>query len=231
MDGILRGAPGWQQAIAQAVADVTRPIRVDARLMPRDASGTTSRRSFDRSRFPPARTAATLLLLYPGPSDGGDGTPLTAALTVRHADLRAHAGEISLPGGAVDPGDASIEAAALREAEEEVGIDGSTVRIAGSLDEVWIPVSNFALLPIVGTTASRPIFTAGSDEVAEIIELPVERLLADEALSDELFEGTGWRLRAGAYRHGEHRIWGATARILAMFVTVLREAGIGQEQR
>jgi 8-oxo-dGTP pyrophosphatase MutT (NUDIX family) len=228
MDRILRGAPGWEQAIAQAVAGVTRPIEVDARLMPRDPSGRTSPRRFDRSHFPPARSAATLLLLYPGPADGTDGDPLTLPLTVRHADLRAHAGEISLPGGAIDPGDASVEAAALREAEEEIGIDGSDVNIAGTLDEVWIPVSNFALLPVVGTMPSRPVFTPGSDEVAEIVELPVERLLADEALTDELFEGTGWQLRAGAYRHGDHRIWGATARILAMFATVLREAGIGE---
>ncbi|TMB57398.1 MAG: NUDIX domain-containing protein [Chloroflexi bacterium] len=227
MDRILRGAPGWEQAIAEAVAHVTRPIPVDPRLMPRDATARTSPRRFDRSHFPPARAAATLLLLYPGEADGRDGAPLTIPLTVRHADLRAHAGEISLPGGAVDAGDASAEAAALREAEEEIGIDASTVRIAGALDEVWIPVSNFELRPVVGTTATRPSFTAGSDEVAEIIELPVERLLGHEALTDELIEGTGWRLLAGAYRHGDHRIWGATARILAMFAAVLREAGIG----
>ena len=227
MDRILRGTPGWEQAIAEAVAHVTRPIPVDARLLPRDASGRTSPRRFDRSHFPPARAAATLLLLYPGEADGRDGAPLTIPLTVRHADLRAHAGEISLPGGAVDPEDPSPEAAALREAEEEIGIDGSTVGIAGALDEVWIPVSNFALHPVVATSASRPTFAPGTHEVSEIIELPVERLLDDGALTDELIEGIGWRLRAGAYRHGDHRIWGATARILAMFASVLREAGIG----
>jgi 8-oxo-dGTP pyrophosphatase MutT (NUDIX family) len=222
MDRILRGTPGWEQAIADALQRATRPIALDSRLMPRDASGRASARRFDRSHFPAARPAATLLLVYPTP----DGA-LTIPLTVRHADLRAHAGEISLPGGAVDPGDDSPEAAALREAEEESGLDRSKVRIAGILDEIWIPVTNFELRPVVGTSASRPTFAPGSDEVAEIIELPVARLFGDEAVSDELIEGSGWRLRAGAYRQGDHRIWGATARTLDMFASVLREAGIG----
>jgi 8-oxo-dGTP pyrophosphatase MutT (NUDIX family) len=222
MDRILRGTPGWEHAIADAVQRATRPIVLDSRLTPRDASGRASGRRFDRSHFPPARSAATLLLVYPG-SDGS----LTIPLTVRHADLRAHAGEISLPGGAVDEGDSSLEAAALREAEEEIGIDRSTVRIAGVLDDVWIPVSNFELRPVVGTTASRPTFVLGTDEVAEIIELPVERLFGEDAVSEELIEGSGWRLRAGAYRQGDHRIWGATARTLDMFAAVLREARIG----
>jgi 8-oxo-dGTP pyrophosphatase MutT (NUDIX family) len=221
MDRILRGAPGWEQAIADAMQRATRPIAIDARLTPRDATGRVPARRFDRSHFPSARSAATLLLVYPG-AEGA----LTIPLTVRHADLRAHAGEISLPGGALDEGDASLEAAALREAEEEIGIDHSKVRIAGALDDIWIPVSNFELRPVVATTASRPTFVAGTDEVAEIIELPVERLFDEDAVSEELIEGSGWRLRAGAYRQGDHRIWGATARTLDMFATVLREAGI-----
>ena len=206
MDRILRGAPGWEHAIAGAVQAATHPIAIDARLTPRDATGRAPARRFDRSHFPVARPAATLLLVYPG-SDG----VLTIPLTVRHADLRAHAGEISLPGGAVDAGDASPESAALREAEEEIGIE----------------VSNFELRPVVGTSASRPNFVTGSDEVAEIIELAVERLFGEDAVSEELIEGSGWRLRAGAYRQGDHRIWGATARTLDMFAAVLREAWIG----
>jgi len=222
MDRILRGAPGWEHAIAGAVQAATHPIAIDARLTPRDATGRAPARRFDRSHFPVARPAATLLLVYPG-SDG----VLTIPLTVRHADLRAHAGEISLPGGAVDAGDASPESAALREAEEEIGIDPSKVQIAGTLDDIWIPVSNFELRPVVGTSASRPNFVTGSDEVAEIIELAVERLFGEDAVSEELIEGSGWRLRAGAYRQGDHRIWGATARTLDMFAAVLREAWIG----
>ena len=146
-------------------------------------------------------------------------------LTVRHAELRAHAGEISLPGGAQDPTDASLEATALREAWEEVGVDPAAVSIIGALDDVWIPVSNFELRPFVGTTGARPAFAPHTDEVAEIVELPLLHLLAADAVSEELIEGPGWQLRAAVYRYDGHRIWGATARTLAMFAAVLEEAG------
>jgi 8-oxo-dGTP pyrophosphatase MutT (NUDIX family) len=174
---------------------------------------------YDRSSFPPARSAATLLLVYPG-ADGD----LTVPLTVRHADLRQHPGEVSLPGGSVDPADASHEAAAVREAEEEIGIDPAAVTIAGVLDDIWIPVTNFELRPYVGTVAARPTLDPHTEEVAEIVELPLRRLLADDSVSEELIEGPGWLLRAAVYRHAGHRIWGATARTLAMFASVLREA-------
>lgn len=176
---------------------------------------------YDRSRFPPARRAATLLLVYP--RAGGE---LTVPLTVRHADLRAHAGEISLPGGAVDATDASRQATALREAHEEVGLDPRAVEIAGVLDDIWIPVSNFELRPFVGTAATRPALDPQTDEVTEIVELPLSHLLTDGVVSEERIEGPGWVLRAAVYRYAGHRIWGATARTLAMFATVLREAGI-----
>ena len=226
MDRILRGVEGWQEAIANAVATASRPIAADPRFAPRPAVvDPLATPRYDRSAFPPARAAATLLLVYPA-RDG----ELSLPLTVRHADLRSHAGEISLPGGAVDPADASPEAAALREAHEEVGIDPASVTIVGALDDVWIPVSNFELRPFVGTAAARPIFARHADEVAEIVELPLRRLLADAVVSEELIEGLGWSLRAAVYRHDGHRIWGATARTLAMFAAVLHEAGIGSQQ-
>jgi 8-oxo-dGTP pyrophosphatase MutT (NUDIX family) len=220
MDRILRGEAGWQEAIARALAAATRPIQPDPRFMPRGVPGGPALRRYDRSTFPPARPAATLLLLYPG--EGGE---LTVPLTVRHADLREHAGEISLPGGMVEADDRSHAAAALREAEEEIGVDPATVTIVGQLDDVWIPVSNFELRPFVGTAAARPDFHPHTDEVAEIVELPLRSFLTDDAVGEELIEGPGWMLRAAVYRHAGHRIWGATARTLAMFAAVLREAG------
>ena len=221
MDGILRGRDGWETAIAEALRSATRPIVADPRFLPRGAADRFEVERYDRSAFPAARAAATLLLVYPAASG-----ELTVPLTVRHSDLRSHAGEISLPGGTVDEGDASHEAAALREAWEEVGVDPASVRMAGVLDEIWIPVSNFELRPSVGTVAERPPLTPHTDEVAEILELPLGLLLTDELVGEELIEGAGWLLRAGVYRWQGHRIWGATARTLAMFAAVLFEAGI-----
>jgi len=222
MSRILRADDGWQEAIVRALETVARPIAVDPRFAPRDASGRANLQRYDRSGFPPARQAATLLLVYPA-ADG----QLTVPLTVRHADLREHPGEVSLPGGAVDGADASRQATALREAWEEVGVDPASVTIAGALDDIWIPVSNFDLRPYVGTAATRPVLTPHTDEVAEILELPLGNLLADDVVSEETIEGPGWLLRAAVYRHEGHRIWGATARTLAMFASVLREAEPG----
>ena len=222
MDRILRGEDGWQRAITSALSAATRPIAADPRFAPRSAASGTDLPRFDRSTFPPAREAATLLLVYPA-ADG----ELTVPLTVRHADLREHPGEVSLPGGAVDPADASREATALREAWEEVGVDPAAVEIAGVLDDIWIPVSNFELRPFVGTATLRPRLVPHTDEVAEIVEVPLRHLLTEGAVNEELIEGPGWQLRAAVYRHQGHRIWGATARTLAMFAAVLEEAAPG----
>src|ERR1700674_218332 len=216
MDRILRGGAGWQEAIARALAQATRPINADPRFAPRGVADAAALPRYDRSTFPPARAAATLLLVYPG-RDGA----LTVPLTVRHADLRAHAGEISLPGGAVDATDVSREATALREAQEEIGVDPRDVEIAGTLDDIWIPVSNFELRPIVGTATIPPVLDPHADEVAEIVELPLGNLLTADVVAEELIEGPGWVLRAAVYRYEGHRIWGATARTLAMFAAVL----------
>ena len=108
MEPILRAQPGWEERLADALRQIERPITVDPRFAPRDAAGRTNAARFDRSAFPPARAAATLLLLYP--DQHGE---LTVPLTVRHAELRSHAGEVSLPGGAVEAGDTDRAAAGL----------------------------------------------------------------------------------------------------------------------
>ena len=220
MEPILRAQPGWEERLADALRQIERPITVDPRFAPRDAAGRTNAARFDRSAFPPARAAATLLLLYPD-QDG----ELTVPLTVRHAKLRSHAGEVSLPGGAVETGDTDRAAAALREAHEEVGVEPSAVRLLGNLDDVWIPVSNYQVRPFVGSLPGRPGLIPQVQEVAAVVELPVRRLLAPDAVDEEEIEVSGFRLRAAVYRYGGERIWGATARTLAMFAEVAREAG------
>jgi 8-oxo-dGTP pyrophosphatase MutT (NUDIX family) len=219
MERILDAAPGWENGIADALSRVVRPIPLDDRLLPRMSDGQVTRRRFDRATFPTARAAATLLALVPD-----DEGRLVIPLTVRRADLRSHAGEVSLPGGAVDPADASPEAAALREAWEEIGLDPASVRIVGELDDVWIPVSNFELRPFVGVVSARPVFVPHDGEVAEIVELPLAALFDPDVLGLEEFEGRGFRVHAGAYRYGGVRVWGATALTLGMLAHVLDEA-------
>lgn len=170
--------------------------------------------------MPPARRASTLLLLYRGP----DGE-LRLPLTVRNAALRAHAGEVSLPGGASDATDASREATALRETFEEIGVAPDAVSLLGTLDDVWIPVTNFEIRPFVGAMAVRPEMAPHTDEVALIVELPLRQLLEEGADTDELVHGPGWTLRVGSYRAEGQLVWGATARTLAMFASVLRGLG------
>lgn len=225
MDRILRAADGWQNAVADAVARATRPIPLDERLLPRTTDGTVARRRYDRSAFPPARPASTLLAIYPD-ADGN----LVVPLTVRHARLRAHAGEVSLPGGALDPADASRQAAALREAWEEIGLEPSRVTILGALDDVWIPVSNFELRPFVGAVSPRPALVPHDAEVASIVELPLSALFDPDVVGEEEFESRGFRLRAGAYRYGGVRVWGATALTLGMFAHVLETAMTGGDR-
>jgi 8-oxo-dGTP pyrophosphatase MutT (NUDIX family) len=219
MAGIVSAPDNWQLAVREALAAATRPIRVDERFTPRAQVD-----RYDRASFPPARAAATLLLLYPA----ADGNGLVTPLTVRHGDLRAHAGEVSLPGGAVDPGDADAAATALREAFEEVGLDAAadSVRVAGLLDPIWIPVSNYELLPVVATTDRTPHLAPHEREVTAIVELPLRRLFEPSAVALETFMVREYRIEAAAYLHADLRVWGATARSLAMLAAVLSEAGL-----
>jgi 8-oxo-dGTP pyrophosphatase MutT (NUDIX family) len=221
MDEILLARPGWQDRVADALRRTPRPIPVDDRLMPRreHLDSATPMPRYDRSSMPPARPAATLLLLYPGP----DGE-LRLPLTVRHESMRAHAGEVSLPGGATEEADVSREATALRETREEIGVAAEGVTILGALDDVWIPVTNFQLRPFVGALPARPEMTPQADEVALIVELPLRELLHEGAVTDEIVHGPGWTLRVGGYRAEGQLVWGATARTLAMFASVLQHA-------
>ena len=219
MERILRAGAGWAEGIADALRGANRPIPLDERLLSRDIDGQIIRRRYERATFPPARQAATLLVLYPD-----DDGRLVIPLTVRHAEMRAHAGEVSLPGGTVDAADSGPEAAALREAWEEIGLGPELVRIVGALDDVWIPVSNYELRPFVGTVASRPTLIPHDAEVAAIVELPLDALFDDDVFGVEEFSARGLTVRAGAYRYGGVRIWGATALTLGMLAHVLEAA-------
>jgi len=174
---------------------------------------------FDRPAAPPgARPAAALILVYPG----HDGEAMLV-LTERVDYGGHHSGEVSLPGGKVDPGDADAAATALREAWEEVGLDAESagVEVIGCLDALWIPPSNFRVEPVVAIAARRPVFVADPREVAAILEARVTAFLPDVAPVIIDPDPRGRPLRYGAYLVEGRIVWGATAAILGQFGAVL----------
>jgi 8-oxo-dGTP pyrophosphatase MutT (NUDIX family) len=174
------------------------------------------------SRTPPTgqagRPAAVLVLLYPD-----DSGIARVVLTERASRNGHHSGEVSFPGGKAEPDDADPAATALREAAEEVALDAAAarVRVVGRLETFWIPVSDFAVTPIVAVAPSRPAMTASPDEVARIVEPPMARFLPDAPI--EMVERLvgDWPLRYGSYAIEGLSVWGATARILSQLGAAL----------
>jgi len=160
-----------------------------------------------------ARRAAALVLIYP------DQNVLRVPLTVRRDDLPHHPGEVSLPGGAVDPGE-SDEQAALREAQEEIGVDPSSVRIVGSLSTLWVVVSGFLVQPFVGLVASRPNLQPDEREVAQLVEAPLAQIRDASRLHWQQVTRDGIIIRYPYLDLEGHRVWGATAMMLGEFASL-----------
>ena len=168
------------------------------------------------------RPAAVLVLVVPG----ADGSAVVI-LTERATYDGLHSGEVSFPGGKVEPDDADLEATALREAAEEVALDpiAAAVRVVGRLEVLRIPVSRFSLTPIVAVGQNRPVLRGSPAEVARIIEAPLAAFLPDSPI--EIVERTvrDWPLRYGGYRIEGLHVWGATARILGQLGAVVAALG------
>ena len=140
-------------------------------------------------------------------------------LTVRADGLR-HGGQVSLPGGVVDPGE-TFEQAALREAHEEVALAPGDVRVLGPLTPLDIPVSGFRLHPIVAVHPGRPHLTPSDQEVARILEIGVDELLDPRHFVTTERHRDGVAFTVPAFRIAGVEIWGATAMVLAEFLAVL----------
>jgi CoA pyrophosphatase len=163
---------------------------------------------------PGDRLAAVLALLVEQP------TP-SLLFTVRAASLSRHPGEISFPGGLLDPGEQPVEAA-LREVREELGVDPRLLEVLGALPPVHTHVSGILVVPFVGAVSARPSLSVNQGEIAEVLTFAVADLAAAEAPMEVVREGGevwhGW-----ACHLEDHTIWGATGWMLHALLELLRK--------
>jgi len=162
---------------------------------------------------PEYRRAAVLVPLV----RDGDGWSI---LFSRRADnLAAHSGQIAFPGGAVEAGE-TLELAAVRETEEEVGIARDRVELIGRLDDI-ITNSGFLVAPFVGTIATRIEYILSESEVAEVFEVPIDALLAIDQPEVRYVPFRDKRFPAYFYRYDRYEIWGLTGRMLKAFLDLV----------
>lgn len=151
--------------------------------------------------------AAVLVALY----EGADGE-LHVVLTRRRADLRRHAGEISFPGGRRDAGDATLADTALREAEEEIGLARTEVRLVGALERTCTFATNYAIHSFVGVIEGQQDWRTSTGEVERVFEPSLRAVRAGRTRAQ--IERRGFTFETDAYVFDEQLVWGATARIL-----------------
>jgi len=217
------GPAPWAYLPASARASVPLDEVVEA-VVSRDRSGdaaatATEVSEFSRTfadAFPGANPAAVLVALF---EEDGEARVL---LTVRSSHLRSHQGEVAFPGGKLDP-DEAVDAGARREAEEEVGLDPSSVRVVGHLTAMPTVSSNTLMTPVVAVLDGRPTTSPAPDEVARVFDVALAEFLADGVFAEELWAVPG---RHGAdgqpggefpvwfFRVAGEIVWGATARVL-----------------
>ena len=157
--------PDLPDALAERLQRPLAGPLVESRYAPRPLLG----RHYDHAPAD-ARQAAVLVLLYP--HEGGWSLPLM----LRPGHLPDHAGQVSLPGGAIEPGENAADAA-IREFHEELGADGVAIRRLGRLSPLYVQASNFRVEPWVGAAAERPDWRVNAAEVEQLIEARLDDLL------------------------------------------------------
>jgi 8-oxo-dGTP pyrophosphatase MutT (NUDIX family) len=160
--------------------------------------------------------AGVLVLLYPW------NDSLFLALTRRTEQVRFHQAQISFPGGRQEPGEDLVQTA-LRETEEELGVQPDLPRLLGMLTPLYIPPSKTCIHPVVAFLPERPEFVRSPKEVEEVIEVPLAHLRDPLNLHEEVWTIRGIPVRVPFYLFKGHKIWGATAMVLAELLEILEE--------
>lgn len=163
-----------------------------------------------------AKKASVLILLFP------DSNNIHFFLTQRTLSVEHHKGQISLPGGTCEKNEKTINTA-LRETEEEIGVDKNEVEIIGELTPFFTPTSGFIVHPFIGWCNRRPKTNKQTDEVHTLFSASLSQLLNDQILELENWNLRGYEAKVPFYNFGGHKVWGVTAAILSEFKLILND--------
>jgi len=171
---------------------------------------------------PEARESAVLALLYPASGD------IYTVLMQRQTYEGTHSGQISFPGGKRELIDNSLKETALREAKEELAIDGEKVKIIGELTQVYIPPSRYLVSPFLGVVSERPQFVPEAAEVSEIIEVPVSQFLDPSRLKEKYhyIPTVNSKIKIRYFDIDQRVVWGATAMMLSEISEILKKTDL-----
>lgn len=169
----------------------------------------------DRSPSNACRINGVMLLFFVKKND------IRLLLTVRSSEMRKHKGEISCPGGGLDPNETPLQAA-IRETEEETGVSEQEIEVLGALSDLYIPVSDNLLKPHVGFYHGEPFFKPDEREVQQILTPNFSYFLSEENVKKEQWNLHGFDLIVPCWHINNRPLWGATAMILNEFIEVMR---------
>ena len=164
-----------------------------------------------------ARKGGVLLLLYYSDNE------LNIALIKRAKDGGVHSGQIAFPGGKHEQEDSSIIETALRETNEEIGVNKNSIEVLGTLTNLYIPVSNYNVYPTVGFCNTEPKFTINKSEVEKMILLPLNNFIKLENIKSGKITVKNQEIETKFYKINDQIIWGATAMIISEFIEHIKK--------
>lgn len=217
--------------IEQLERDLRQPlpgVAAQYRMAPRPRAG---RLPYDQAPET-ARHSGVLILLYPHDcsphNDSAGETAIHLPLILRPTYEGVHSGQVAFPGGGWEEGDADLVATALREAEEEIGVDRHHVHVLGELTPLYIYVSNHLVHPTVAWLDHRPHFTPDPYEVAMVLEMPLQTFLDPTNVRTEQWQLRDRTAEVPFFYIQEQTIWGATAMMLSELISLPTVARLGK---
>jgi 8-oxo-dGTP pyrophosphatase MutT (NUDIX family) len=163
------------------------------------------------------RESAVLILFYPSKNQ------IFIPLILRPQYDGVHGGQMAFPGGRAEKEDENLTRTAMREAQEEIGVRLTDVKVIGQLTKLYIPPSNFFVQPVIGYMNHKPDFYPDAREVDKVIEVELAEIINPEIIGRKILNVRGVEINAPFYQIQEHTVWGATAMMISELLTVIQE--------